>query len=106
MYDKIYYPYPATYKKNKYFIITSQGKKINFGQAGASDYTIHKDDQRKLAYIKRHSNENWNDPNTAGYWAYRFLWSYPTKEEAYEKIKKDLLKKGLISKEQYNEYVF
>ena len=114
MYDKIYYPYPATYKKNKYFIITSQGKKLNFGQAGAEDFpSYYKKEgkefanERRLLYIERHQDkENWNDPNTKGYWAYRLLWSYSTKEEAYKKIKKDLLKKGVITKEQYNEYVF
>ena len=33
-YDKIYYPYPATDRIHKYFIITSQGKKVSFGAKG------------------------------------------------------------------------
>ena len=67
-YDKTYYPYPATDGKHKYFIITSLGKKVNFGSAVNKDYTIYykeegkeKADQMKEAYIARHSrlNENW-----------------------------------------------
>ena len=107
MYDKTYYPYPATDKKHKYFIITSDGKKINFGAQGYSDFTIHKDNERKLKYVKRHQErENWGKSgiNTAGWWSYHFLWKYDTKEEAYEKIKDKLLKWGIITKEQYDNY--
>ncbi len=66
--------------KNKYF-----------GAAGYSDFTIHKDEERKLRYIKRHNNENWTKSgiDTAGWWSLKYLWSYPTKEEAYNNIKKD-----------------
>ena len=30
------------------------GKQISFGQGGASDFTIHKDPERKDLYITRH----------------------------------------------------
>jgi hypothetical protein len=109
MYDKIYYPYPSTDKKHKFIIITDTGKKIRFGAKEYEDFTIHKDEERKQRYIKRHEKREskyWNNPNTASYWAIKFLWSYPTKKEAYEKIKKDLLKLEYITKEQYNQYVF
>ena len=37
-------------------------KTTHFGAKGMSDYTIHKDDERKQRYLDRHkSNENWND---------------------------------------------
>lgn len=102
-----YYPYISDKPNKKYFIITNDNKKVYFGQEGASDYTIHKDDEKKLRYIKRHQdNEDWSDFNTAGAWSAKFLWSYTTKKEAYKKIKKELLKKKLITKEQYNQYVF
>ncbi len=44
-------------------------KKVYFGQAGASDFTIHKDEARKQLYINRHKNESkfWHDPETASY---------------------------------------
>lgn len=106
----IYYPYKSDKPNKKFFIITSSGKKIYFGQAGYEDYTIHKDPKRKELYIKRHSKmrENWERSgiDTAGWWSVKFLWSYPTKQEAYKKIKDDLLKWGVISKEQYKQYVF
>ncbi len=46
---KIYYPYPAKDGKHKYCIITNSGKTIKFGAASMSesDFTIHKDEQRK-----------------------------------------------------------
>lgn len=104
---KLYYPYVSDKPDKKFYIITKDNKRVYFGQAGASDYTHHKDDERKLRYIKRHQErENWDDFNTAGAWSARFLWSYPTKEEAYKKIKDKLLKKKLITREQYNQYVF
>ena len=35
-------------------------KTVHFGAAGMSDYTKHKDDERKQAYIQRHKkNEDW-----------------------------------------------
>ena len=103
--DKIYYPYKATDGKHKYFIITSTGKKVNFGSAINKDYTIYykefgKDiaNKKRNAYIARHSklNEKWNNPNTAGWWSRFLLWEYPTIEEAYKHIKIDLKKKGYL----------
>ncbi len=40
-----------------------------FGASGYSDFTIHKDEQRKQRYIKRHNNENWSKSgiDTAGF---------------------------------------
>ena len=40
------------------------------------DYTQHKDPKRRASYISRHRpREDWNDPFTAGYWAFRLLWN-------------------------------
>ena len=98
---KIYYPYPANDGKHKYYFITNSGKTIKFGQASASDFTIHKDKARKERYINRHKkNESkyWNKSgiDTPSWWSLKYLWSYPTKEEAYNHIKKDLKKWGVI----------
>ena len=72
-----YYPYLANDGKHKYYIITKSEKKIYFGQASASDFTIHKDEERKQRYIKRHEkNESkfWNKSgiDTVSFWS-RFL---------------------------------
>ena len=58
--EKIYYPYPAKDGIHKYYIIIKSGEKVYFGAAGYSDFTIHKDEERKKRYILRHEkNENW-----------------------------------------------
>ena len=88
--EKIYYPYPAKDNIHKYYIITKSGKKVYFGQYGASDFTIHKDEARKKRYIERHKNrENWTKSgiDTAGFWSKWYLWSYPTKKQSYDYIK-------------------
>lgn len=89
-----YYPYKSDKPDKKYFIITSDNKKVYFGQAGASDMTQHKDTQRKFRYIKRHfGKENWEKSgiNTAGFWSRWLLWNKPTIKESYEDIKKRFL---------------
>ena len=55
-------------------------KTIHFGAEGYTDFTIspHDQDKRKR-YIDRHrSNENWNDPMTAGTLSRFILWEYPS----------------------------
>ena len=88
-----YYPYKSDKPGKKYYIITNDNKKVYFGQAGASDMSIHKDEQRKQRYIKRHTNENWSKSgiDTAGFWSRWLLWNLPTIESSYEDIKKRFL---------------
>lgn len=91
MYDKIYYPYPATNSRFKYFIITPTGHKVNFGASGYEDFTIHKDPERKQRYIIRHQKrENWDKSgiNTAGFWSRWLLWNLPTIKDSYKDIQK------------------
>ena len=46
-------------------------------------FTRHKDEERKRNYIARHKvNQNWNDYNTAGFWAKNILWNKSTIEES------------------------
>ena len=47
-----YKPYKSDKPNKKYYIIINDNKKVYFGQAGYSDFTIHKDEERKLRYIK------------------------------------------------------
>ena len=49
---KKYFPYKSDKPNKKYYIITNDNKKVYFGQASASDFTIHKDEARKQRYIK------------------------------------------------------
>lgn len=74
---------------NKKYSVIYNGRKIQFGDKRYSDYTQHHDSLRKEAYIKRHSaNENWDDPNTAGFWARWVLWNKKTIAESLSDIKK------------------
>lgn len=45
---------PSTRKNKKYMLVSNNNPSIHFGAKGMSDYTIHKDDGRKLRYIMRH----------------------------------------------------
>ena len=76
--------------KNKKYDARIDGRKtISFGAAGMSDYTIHKDDERKQRYLDRHKkNENWSDPTTAGYLSRWILWAKPTIEESIKDLNK------------------
>lgn len=81
----IAYLQKATNSKKKYkvTIIKPNGKKctVQFGAAGYSDYTKHKDKERKERYISRHkSRENWTKSGicTAGFWSRYLLWGKPT----------------------------
>jgi hypothetical protein len=81
--------------RNKHEIIISKSEKpdkklkavidgtktIHFGAAGMSDYTKHKDKERKARYESRHKkNENWTASGfkTAGFYSKNILWNKPT----------------------------
>lgn len=64
-------------------------KTIHFGAKGYSDYTKHKDEKRKENYINRHKkNEDWTDPNKAGFYAKNLLWNKPTLEDSIKDTNK------------------
>lgn len=74
----------------KKFDAILDGKKVvSFGQKGASDYTMHKDEQRKDRYIQRHrANEDWTDPTSAGFYSRWVTWEKPTLRSAAANINK------------------
>ena len=70
-------------KPEKKFYVELQGesgrsKRIYFGDANSKDYTLFsalEREERKRRYIQRHqSTEDWNDPETAGFWSRWILW--------------------------------
>ena len=84
---------PSTKSEKKYMAIFYNGKdKIkttHFGAAGMSDYTKHKDPERKQRYLKRHKKrENWNDYMSAGSLSRYILWGEPTLRNSIKKYKK------------------
>ena len=65
--------YEAEFKKNNKII------KRKFGAKGMSDFTIHKDTERRDRYIKRHKKDlKTNDPTRAGYLSMYILWNKKT----------------------------
>ena len=96
---KFYYPYKSSRPKKKFMVLTNKDGKVrwvHFGDSGYEHYTEgHLDDKRRKAYMNRNEGRDKarNDHNTAGFWAYWYLWKYPTYTEAYEKIKKKILNK-------------
>ncbi len=50
---KYYYPYKSDKPEKKHYIITKANKRVYFGQASASDFTKHEDEERKQRYIKK-----------------------------------------------------
>ena len=62
---------PSKRVDKKFDAIINGTKTIPFGAKGYSDFTIHKNEERKQRYINRHKgmHEDWTDPETAGFYA-------------------------------------
>lgn len=68
-------------KPDKKYMVIVDGKTIHFGANGMSDYTKHKDPERKQRYCDRHKRrENWTASGiqTAGFWSRWLLWNKQT----------------------------
>jgi hypothetical protein len=76
--------------KHKYiasFLNLDTNREINvpFGAYGMSDYTLHKNEERKKLYINRHQkNEDWNNPVSAGALSRFILWNKLTIKDSLE----------------------
>jgi len=67
----------------KYDAVIDGRKTVSFGQKTASDYTTHRDPERKERYLKRHRpNEDWNDPKSAGFYSRWITWNKPTLQQS------------------------
>jgi hypothetical protein len=74
--------YVATFQEE------NRTRQVKFGRQGYSDYTMHKDAERKERYLDRHkANENWNKPDTAGALSRWILWNKPSLRESIEDYK-------------------
>ena len=78
-------------KDKKFRAELPDGKTVDFGQKGYSDYTIHKDPARMRRYLFRHRlRENWGKSgmHKAGFWSRWLLWSKPCLDCAKKLIEK------------------
>lgn len=83
---------PANDNIHKYVATIEQEngrpKQVKFGAYGMSDYTKHKDEERKQRYLDRHRDrEDWNDILTKGAWSRWLLWNKPTITESLKDLK-------------------
>ena len=72
-------------RKGKKLQATVGGKTVHFGAAGMSDFTKHKDPERKGRYLTRHrAREDWSRSgiDTPGFYAKHVLWNKPTLKES------------------------
>lgn len=61
------------------FLINGKQKRQKFGANGMSDYTLHKDIDRRNRYISRHLKDlDTGDPTRAGYLSMFVLWNKPS----------------------------
>ena len=85
-------PSTKSEKKKMAIFYDKEGNKVkttHFGAAGMSDYTKHKDPDRKKRYLNRHKKrENWNDFTSAGSLSRYILWGEPTLKASIQKYKK------------------
>ena len=83
----------STKAEKKYMAIFYEGHKriktTHFGAAGMSDYTKHKDPERKKRYMKRHrTRENWANYMSAGSLSRWILWNKPSLRASIKDYKK------------------
>ena len=79
---KLYQLYKSTNSKKKFDIYvinpsTNRINKVSFGSSAHSDYTQHKDPERKRRYLIRHKNDSNDDITKPGFWERRILWNKP-----------------------------
>ena len=58
-------------------------KTTHFGAKGYSDFTIHKNPNRKEKYLRRHNREDWEDFTSAGALSRWILWNEPDLETSF-----------------------
>lgn len=85
-------------KKEKKFratftLASGKTRTTDFGAAGMSDYTKHRDKERRSRYITRHKKDlRTNDPTRAGYLSMYVLWNKPTVQGSINDYRKRLAK--------------
>lgn len=71
--------------KKKFRAILENGRTVDFGATGYSDYTKHKNPSRMRSYVARHGggSEDWkmSGIGTPGFWSRWYLWGRPGIEE-------------------------
>jgi hypothetical protein len=81
--------FQANDNKHKLVAVFDDGDRVPFGAFSYSDYTLHKNLERKKRYLMCHrKNEDWNNPKTPGALSRWILWNKPTLEESIKDYRK------------------
>ena len=85
---------PRSDKKYRAVFLKGDKEKVtDFGAKGMSDYTKHKDKERRNRYIDRHMKDlKTNDPTRAGYLSMFILWNKPSFDGSLRDYKSRLSK--------------
>ena len=70
--------------KKKFRATLEDGRTVDFGASGYSDYTKHKKIHERMLNVDYSFSENWgiSGIDGAGFWSRWYLWSYPSFEGA------------------------
>ena len=84
-----FYLYRSDRKDKKFkMVMPSYGHTHYFGQAGASDLTIHKDEERAKRYRARHAKDNIGSVHSPGSMSWYILWSAKTLSQGIRNFEK------------------
>jgi hypothetical protein len=78
-------------RSDKKFMAIIGGKTVHFGASGYSDFTKHKDPERKHRYDQRHAKrEDWTRTGiqTAGFWSKWILWNKTTLAKSVKDVER------------------
>lgn len=80
-------------KKYDVYVVNPETQRINkvsFGAKGYSDYTIHRDKDRRERYRTRHFKDSKTDYTKPGFWSWHILWGDSV--DLYKNMKRTLKK--------------
>ena len=68
-------------RKDKKYVVTYRGRKINFGQVGYEDFLDHRDYERRRKFrarargiVNKDGQKMYIDRNSPLFWSYHLLW--------------------------------
>ena len=79
---------PSSKPDKKYTTVIDNKKPIDFGQKGASNYTKHKNKERKERYLQRRKDDYYNNYLYPSFYSTNLLWNKPTITESMKDTNK------------------
>ena len=74
--------FPSTTRSKRFTAVFADGRKVSFGQPGATTYADGASEAKRRSYLARHNpavtREDWENPYSAGSLSRWILWSEPS----------------------------